>query len=862
MDYYCRRFGFAKPDFSYTERRNVWEAVMTVGDRRIGMGTATNKKIAIQACYIDVTKYLESCDPELWKKFVEDAKTGKDLGLAPPVLLQVDDRLEDQIESLCADIKRSNLYKHRPLPVSSATVEASTAVAEEDKPPASLYVPPSRRKATESTLQEKSQRLSTCRKEYLEAPHLEQMRTTRQSLPVYTKAQLLLDHIRDNDVTICMAATGSGKTTQIPQLILDEWIDQGQGAKCNIICTQPRRLAAISVASRVAAERGQRVGENVGYQVRFEAKLPQPHGSITFCTIGTFLKRMQSDLQRTHEDTRTLDDVTHILVDEVHERDVDTDLLLVVLKRLMADRKARGIPVKIILMSATIDPKLFQEYFPDAEGKPAGVTEIPGRSFPVNKQFLDEFVTDLAVRPAAKQVLTDPKVKEYLGVELPPPALLALYETAGVQRPSPQVRRREEELEVPWTLIALTITHVIQSSTEGHVLVFLPGWSEISGVQKTLLESSMGINYRSDTYSIHCLHSSIPVAEQQVIFDPPPPGQRRIILSTNIAETSVTIPDVVYVVDTARIKENRYNPEKRISAIVSAPVGKSNLNQRAGRAGRHRPGEYYGLLSRARADSLETHQTVEMKRVDLSNVVMHVKALKFPGMTVEEVLEATIEPPPADRVEAAIESLRMVGALDINNQLTSLGRVLLQLPLDVQMGRLVLYGCFFRCLGPALTLASLLTGREIFMSPMHMKNESFARKNSFSPETFRSDALAMLSAYNTWWDKQSRGQYSPANTFCMDNFLAKPTMLQIEPVRKQILQILYEIGVIDVSAGGALAGSTHQGGRTAFIPPELNENANCLPVLAVLIAIASQPNFAVRTSDKTLRTSRDKVCRL
>src|SRR5260221_5869842 len=146
----------------------------------------------------------------------------------------------------------------------------------------------------------------------------------------------------------------------------------------------------------------------------------------------------------------------------------------------------------------------------------------------------------------------------------------------------------------------------------------------------------------------------MPLSEQQAIFEPPAKGVRRIILATNVAETSVTIPDVVYVIDTAKIKEQRYDPDRHMSSLVSSWVGSSNLNQRAGRAGRHRSGEYYGVLGKARAESLQSHQTVEMKRVDLSNVVMHVKALTFPGMTVEEVLAAAIEPPDPRRVDSAM----------------------------------------------------------------------------------------------------------------------------------------------------------------------------------------------------------------
>ena len=866
MDYYCRRFGFGFPDLDFQAQahgKRGWEAVMTVGGRKIGLGSGMTKKLSMISCYVDVVQYLESCDPELWKKFVEDAKTGKDLGMAIPVSFQADQRVEDRIADLCSDIKKSTLYRNRPRLQSLIAGRDDVSNSDPVVPP--RYVTPNRRQASEEFLNRKAVELQERRNRYLEDPAMEKLRNTRATLPVYTKAIDLLAHIDSHDVTICMAATGSGKTTQIPQIILDDWIEKGKGSKCNIVCTQPRRIAAISVAQRVAAERGEIAGRGaVGYQVRFETALPQEHGSVTFCTTGIFLKRMQSSLEGANHG-RNMDDVTHILVDEVHERDVDTDLLLVVLKRLLADRKARGKPIKVVLMSATIDPKLFQEYFPDEQGNPASIIDIPGRSYPVDKHFMDDFIPELveSAGSSSRWVFQDDGVQKYIAQELGH-NLPNIPGLSAIRNRVSQSNSYDEDLDIPYPLMALTISHVLRKTDDGHVLVFLPGWDDIVGVQKALLNPKGPLPLSFDDsgkFSIHCLHSTVPIAEQQVIFDPPPAGQRRIILATNIAETSVTIPDVVYVVDSAKVKEQRYDPERHISSLISAWVGSSNLNQRAGRAGRHRSGEYYGILGRRRADSLHPHQTVEMKRVDLSNIVMHVKALNFPGMSVEEVLAATIEPPATERVEAAMVALQMVGALDAKKDLTSLGRVLLQLPIDAQMGRLVLFGSFFRCLDQALSLAAILTNRDPFVSPMHLKEESARRKNSFSPEEFRSDALATLRAYNQWWAMQRRGEYMAANRFCVDNFLSKPTLLMIQKIKGHILQSLYDIGVIEVSAGGGVGTRPARVSRADLaVPPELNVNGESLPMLAALISLALQPKFAVRTGDKTYRTAQDKVC--
>ena len=876
IDYYTRKFNFGREDIEYNavsgpnkRQGSVWEAVMTIGGSRIGFGRGSTKKLAQKTCYVDVAVYLEAYDPTLWKTFEGAAKTGRDLGMAPPLYCTMSETLEDEIYELSMEVKKSTLYKN------ALKLRPSLSGPNAYRPPSSQ--PPPHRQRELLPFEEKDRVLKERRKKYLTDPAMESMRLNRTALPITTRTRELLDHIRDNDVTICMAATGSGKTTQIPQLILDDCIDRGEGPACNIICTQPRRLAAITVAQRVAKERGEQLGSSIGYQVRFESRLPEERGSVTFCTTGIFLKRMQSALDTSGTSTQghSLDDVTHIVVDEVHERDVDLDLLLVVLKRLLADRKAKGKPIKVILMSATIDPTLFQQYFPDDQGRPSTVIEVPGRAFPVKKHFLDEFVSDLASTPGAVEAFTQDSVTKYVHNELGP-AALQLYQTlpprmvrapgsshsgSGRSTPTQDGRDRGDELELPAPLVALTIAHVLRNSDDGHVLTFLPGWDEIQAVHRYLTNpaSNLGMNFADHTkWSIHLLHSTIPVAEQQLIFEPPPEGVRRIILATNIAETSITIPDVVYVVDTAKIKEQRFDPERHISSLVSAWVGSSNLNQRAGRAGRHRPGEYFGIISQRRASELHPYQTVEMKRVDLSNIVMHVKALNFPGMSVEDVLSETIEPPAAERVAAAMKDLTMVGALDVQNNLTPLGKVLLQLPVEVQVGRLVLLGAFFKCLDSALTLAAILTNRDPFVSPMHLKQEAAVAKHSWTSSDFRSDALAVLKAYNAWWEIQGRGDYAAANRFCSNNFLSKPTLLVIQKIKVHLLQSLYRAGVIDVSMG--VTEQTWVGRRREEgVPPELDINRRSTPLLVALIAVASQPNFAVRMGEKSYRTPQDKV---
>ncbi|KAH7105753.1 P-loop containing nucleoside triphosphate hydrolase protein [Auriculariales sp. MPI-PUGE-AT-0066] len=881
MEYYCRRFGFDSPDIIYEVHKirggnPPWDAILTVNGRRIGVGTGATKKVAMQLAYIDVTQYIHSCDTELWTAFLTDRKTGKDLGLAPKVNIGMSDQLGDNVAHLNRFLNSSTLFRNRPSPTLSAP-EVLAGQAQQ------VYQAP-RPKPLQDYHDAKSQRLQASRESYRANDALAKIRAQRESLPVFTQAEELLQSIEENEVTICMAATGSGKTTQIPQIILDHWIQTSQGSRCNILCTQPRRLAAISVADRVAKERGETCGQSVGYQVRFENKLPEQHGSITFCTTGVFLRRMQTALEGQQRGPQNMDDVTHVIVDEAHERDVDTDLTLMVLKRLLDDRRARKVPLKVILMSATIDPTLFQRYFATPAGQLAPLISIPGRSFPVERHFLEDFFPDIKQQVGLTPwAFREDSVVKFLNRELgvgmwgqPPPLMRANSSVSSIkgygsatnspnlvaQNPEEQARR-DDEMEIPYPLLALTIAHVLKKSSDGHVLVFMPGWEEIMAVQRILQDPAKpfsDINFSdSKKYQILILHSSVPVAEQQQVFEPPPEGVRRIILSTNVAETSVTIPDVVYVVDSGRVKELRYEPERHMSSLVSAWVGKSNLNQRAGRAGRHRPGSYYGILSKNRAEALHAYQTVEMLRVDLSNVVMHVKALNFPGMDVEDVLAATIEPPDPERIENAMMHLKMVGALDSNKNLTPLGRVLLQLPIEAPIGRLVLLGAFFRCFDRALLLAAILTNRDPFMAPVVQKKEAQARKDSWALPDFRSDPLTVLRAYEQWWNYQGRGEYSAANQFCFENFLSKPTLLMINKIKGHLLQSCWTAGIVDVALGRTMGHSSMQPQRGNHpMPHELNENGDSWSLLAAMITVASQPKFAVRTGERTFRTQREK----
>ncbi|GAA6018320.1 hypothetical protein JCM10207_000804 [Rhodosporidiobolus poonsookiae] len=905
MDFYCNKFSFPRPDLHYLSvpmrqrGQNQWRATLSVAGSKVGVGLARQKKEAMNRAYLDTAFYLESCDPSLWAAWQNrklDNQVAK--GKAPAhVVFDVDERGEEDLREAVWESKESELFSRAVTMVQREHAKAerererflaarrglvpSAADAATDAPAAPAVDPAVAQRRAQlraEHLARKSADLKQRLASYQASsePAIERLRAQRASLPVSSHASGVLAKIATSSVVVVLAATGSGKTTQLPQLILDDAILAGNGAECNIVCTQPRRIAAISVAERVAKERGETVGGegSVGYQVRFESKPPRRDGSILFCTTGLFLRRMQADLDKSaaasaapagQEGEEFLDGVTHVCVDEVHERDVDTDLLLFVLRRLLHERRKRGKKeIKVVLMSATIDPRLFTEYFADPDnGRLAPVVEVPGRSFPVEKRWLDETIEELQAlrlpRDRGGWVWQEKSVGPYLQREL----VQQIPMDPRTGKPVGEI----DDLDMPYPLLALIVAHVLTRSDDGHVLVFLPGWDEIQAVRNILLNRGQfplfDLDFNSRDLEIHVLHSTIPIAEQQAVFEPPPAGVRRVVLSTNIAETSVTIPDVVFVVDSAKCKEKRYDPERRLSQLVSAWTGTSNVLQRAGRAGRHRPGEYYGIVSRARFAAMDIHQTVEMLRTDLASTAMHVTGLQLPGLSVFDVLSSTIQPPEPQRVRAALETLLHVGAIDLDEKLTSLGRVLLQLPVEAAIGKLCLLGSFFRCLDQTLTLAAILTNRDPFLSPPLMKVEADRIKNSWAPQEFRGDPFAILQAYNAWWELQGSGQFVAANSFARDNFLSKPTLLLIQKIKDHLLSSLDRAGVLQISGGGGAAPPPFfRGGRgrSIVIPPHLNENGHSLPLLSALIATAVAPNFAIRISEKSLRTSQDKSC--
>ena len=634
----------------------------------------------------------------------------------------------------------------------------------------------------------------------------------RERLPMYQLRKELLAAVASNQVVVISAETGAGKTTQVPQLLLDAAVTSGQGADVNIICTQPRRISAIGVADRVAAERCERTGQSVGYSIRLESKR-SAETRLLFCTTGVLLRRLQGD--------GALRGVTHVCVDEVHERDLNTDFLLIILRRLLPSRPK----LRLILMSATLNAQLFADYF---GGAPA--IHVPGRAFPVTAHTLEHVldVTGYTCAPGSEYAR---KGKGGGGGKGPPPAVaeddgsLAALRKAYPGRKAAfldTLAAMDPEV-INYDLIEATLRHIVSadpanrrsgtaaaaadeeasaSAPAGAILVFMPGLAEIQKLYEQLTKAG-GLFANKGKFVIHPLHSTLPTSQQKAVFDRPPPGVRKIVISTNIAETSITIDDVVYVVDVGKVKENRFDPSNRMASLVTTWVSQASAKQRRGRAGRVAAGYCYHLFSQHRWDAgLAEYTLPEMLRVPLDELVLSIRVLELGE--VEAFLGSAVNPPEEEAVTSSLRALRGLQALDegAGDQLTPLGYHLACLPIDPRLGKMILMGAVFGCLDPVLTIAAGLASRSPFMAPLDKRTESDKAKKAFCIGA--SDHLTLMNAYDKWRalaaevaaSKGSRGAWDDLRDFEFDNFLSRATLCTISEMKAQLFDLLVDIGFV------------------------------------------------------------------
>ena len=821
------------------------------------------KKQAEELAVLSAAIVIKKREPELYPRFLRALETGNGQILKPlaPVSMYID---QD-----CSLSMRETLLGARMAGLPDAVKEAGSQVVVSESQRRGF-----RRSLTGREAQQRDQILQQKMKDFLSYPNLSNLRDKKAELPMNQYRAQVLDLVNNNVYSIIVGATGSGKSTQVPQILLDDAISKGKGSSCNVVCTQPRRIAAISVAKRVAEERAETLQDSVGYQVRYDSKPPQIGGSVTYCTTGILQQQLQ------HNPDEVMDNVSHLVIDEVHERDMLIDFLLILLRKNIKRRQALGKSnPQVVLMSATLNTELFASYFQsDIPGKgtlDCPSLSVPGRTFPVKERYLEEILKELNANSSThlKAMYTDPNTKDYLNVE-------THFRTVNPITNSPELAdesrkdlsvidwRRErttidtdglvdpavekENSLIPLGLIACTIAHITRTSQEGAILVFLPGLSEIVKVEKALKNEGLGVDFNNAAkFKLCLLHSTLP-AGQNTVFDPVPQGCRKIILATNIAETSITIPDVQYVVDTGKLREKQFDQTRRLSQLSCTWISKSNSKQRAGRAGRVQNGNYYALFTEERYQTLRAVGLPEILRTDLQEICLQIKAQAIES-PIREFLAEAIEPPNPKAVDAAIFKLEALDAITEDGEaITPLGRLLSSFPVHPSLGKMIILGIIFRCLDPMIVLGAAGAERSLFNSPIDHRNEAIQAKVSFAQGS-GSDHIALLNAVQELRQvRDNKGEYWMRDV-AHRNFLNLTAFNAIEASARQIEQILLEARLIPPMSypGGT---KPQLGGVT------LNENSHKLPLIKALILAGLHPNLAINNGGLSFRTLGEKSC--
>ncbi|KAK5841973.1 DExH-box ATP-dependent RNA helicase DExH7, chloroplastic [Gossypium arboreum] len=697
-----------------------------------------------------------------------------------------------------------------------------------------------------------------------------EMLKTRAALPVAGLKNDILQLLKENNVLVVCGETGSGKTTQVPQFILDDMIESGHGGHCSIICTQPRRIAAISVAERVADERCEpspgSIGSLVGYQVRLD-NARNEKTKLLFCTTGILLRKLAGD--------KNLTGVTHIIVDEVHERSLLGDFLLIVLKNLIEKQSVSNTPkLKVILMSATVDSDLFSRYFGLCP-----VITAQGRTHPVTTCFLEDIYERISYHlasdsPASLRCETSTRdmrgpVNNRRGKKnlvlsawgddslLSEDYVNPHYDSSSYQSYSEQTQQNLKRLNedvIDYDLLEDLVCHVDETCDKGAILIFLPGVVEIHTLLDRLAASYRFAGPSSDW--LLPLHSSIAADEQKKVFLNPPDGIRKVIIATNIAETSITIDDVVYVIDCGKHKENRYNPQKKLSSMVEDWISRANAKQRRGRAGRVKPGICFCLYTRHRFEKLmRPYQVPEMLRMPLVELCLQIKLLSL-GQ-IKPFLSKALEPPKEEAMNSAISLLYEVGAVEGDEELTPLGHHLAKLPVDVLIGKMLLYGGIFGCLSPILSISACLSYKSPFLYPKDEKqnveraklallSEKLDESSDLNDAERQSDHLLMMAAYRKWERIFREKGVKAAQRFCKMYFLSSSVMSMIRDMRIQFGTLLADIGFINLPKNYQSGGKRKENldGWFSDYSQPFNRHSHHSAVVKAILCAGLYPNVA------------------
>eukprot|EP01065_Artemidia_motanka_P023397 TRINITY_DN2798_c4_g1_i1.p1 TRINITY_DN2798_c4_g1~~TRINITY_DN2798_c4_g1_i1.p1 ORF type:complete len:693 (+),score=134.04 TRINITY_DN2798_c4_g1_i1:68-2146(+) len=540
----------------------------------------------------------------------------------------------------------------------------------------------------------------------------EALRKVARSLPVAEAERKIVSLVKQNSAFVLIGETGSGKTTQVPQFLL-----KALGKECRCVAvTQPRRIAAVTIARRVAAEQGVRVGGRVGYAVRFD-DASGPHTRIKYVTDGLLLRELLTDPD--------LSAYGAIVLDEAHERSVNTDVLFGLLKKIRRERRP---DLKVIVMSATLDAKLFSSFWDDC---PIGF--VRGRTHPVEVFYADEPQSDVvdACVTTALQIHTD------------------------------------------------------HSNEPGDILVFMTGQDVIEDAARILLEKAPLLPPDNKLIVVP-LYAGLPWEKQARAFVPPPTGHRKVILSTNVAETSLTIPNIRFVIDCGLVKEKRYNPRTGMDLLTEVPVSQAQARQRCGRAGREFPGKCFRLFTERAFQELERTTQAEIRRVNLCSVVLQLKRLGIDNPLAFDF----IQPPATPHLVAALHLLHVLGALDSNGKLTDVGHEMALFPLDPTHAKVVQSAAEFRASRPCVDVLAMLSVDNVLRTPSQRERElADQRRQSFS--SAHGDHLTLLNAVREF--ERARKERRQKE-WCMQMFVSERKMLEVIDVRRQLVDILKQRG--------------------------------------------------------------------
>ncbi|KAJ9109868.1 DEAH-box ATP-dependent RNA helicase prp43 [Naganishia cerealis] len=539
----------------------------------------------------------------------------------------------------------------------------------------------------------------------------------RKQLPVYQKMKEFYDVFEKNQIVVMEGQTGSGKTTQIPQFVCYNDLPKLKGRM--VACTQPRRVAAMSVAKRVADEMDVQLGKEVGYSIRFEDMTEPGTTMLKYMTDGMLLREAMNDPK--------LERYSTIILDEAHERTLATDILMGLLKDIAKNRP----DLKIIVMSATLDIEKFAKYFGDGtESGKAPVVRVSGRTFPVETFYTQEPETN--------------------------------YVEAAIR----------------------TVLMIHQAEDAGDVLLFLTGEEEIEDACRRIKAEGddLQANGLAGPLLVVPLYSSLPPQQQQRIFDPAPenkdpkgPPGRKVVVSTNIAETSLTIDGIVYVVDPGFFKQKVYNPRIRVESLLVSPISKASAQQRAGRAGRTRPGKCFRLYTEKDfVRELEEQTHPEILRSNLANTVLELLKLGIKDLVHFDYMDA----PAPETIMRALELLNYLAALDDEGNLTQLGKIMAEFPLDPQLAKMLICSPEFGCSNEILSLTAMLSVPNVFVRPNNARKEADQAKAQFTHPD--GDHLTLLNVYHAF--KQNEGD----KNWAWQNFLSARSLQQADNVRMQL----------------------------------------------------------------------------